>query len=131
MDKYGTQNGQIKNPTSVAVNGIGEIIVVDNGNERVQVFSSQGKYLRTIGLGVLAGPWGVAVDRNRKIAVSDRSGILIFGPDGKLLERFKGDRLWDVGPLTIGDNGNIFVPNWTENRVRVFSDRIEVKQGWN
>ena len=45
----GSSAGVLKEPWGVAVNERDEIVVTDNGNNRVQVFSSDGTYLRSFG----------------------------------------------------------------------------------
>ncbi|MFC1554690.1 6-bladed beta-propeller [candidate division KSB1 bacterium] len=54
VQKIGEEEGPDKNlllyrANGVAVNKAGEILIVDGGNKRIQVFSENGEYLRTIG----------------------------------------------------------------------------------
>ena len=62
----GLVDGQLYNPSGVAVDSSGNVIVVDTENYRIQVFDSQGNFLRTIGNrgydeGEFFSPLGVAV----------------------------------------------------------------------
>lgn len=75
-------------PRSVAVAG-GEIYVTDTGNERVQVFSSDGTFLRAFGgygsePGKLLEPVGIAIgpDRNVWVADSGNSRLSVFTREG-------------------------------------------------
>jgi hypothetical protein len=45
----GLVDGQLFNPAGVAVDSSGNVIVVDTYNYRIQVFDSQGNFLRTFG----------------------------------------------------------------------------------
>lgn len=75
-------------PRSVAV-ADGEIYVTDTGNERVQVFSSDGTFLRAFGgygtePGKLLEPVGIAIgpDGNVWVADSGNSRLSVFTRDG-------------------------------------------------
>ncbi len=45
----GPANDQFNNPASIAFDAAGHVFVSDSGNHRIQVFSSTGQHLRTIG----------------------------------------------------------------------------------
>ena len=51
----GLQAGQFSNPIGMAVDGSGNVYVVDTSNQRVQKFDSDGAFLRTWGKGVIPG----------------------------------------------------------------------------
>jgi hypothetical protein len=75
-------------PLAVAVDNAGRVYVVDEWNNRVQVFDSAGAYLTTIGgswgarTGELRGPSGIAVDSAGNVYVTDRDNHRIqkFAP---------------------------------------------------
>ena len=80
--------GLFYGPRSVAVTE-GEIFVTDTGNERVQVFASDGTFLRSFGgygtePGKLIEPVGIAIgpDNNVYVADTGNSRISVFGQDG-------------------------------------------------
>lgn len=80
--------GRFYGPRGVAVSD-GEIFVTDTGNERVQVFASDGTFLRTFGgygdaPGKLIEPVGIAIgaDGNVWVADSGNARISVFTPDG-------------------------------------------------
>ncbi len=80
--------GLFYGPRSVAVTD-DEIFVTDTGNERVQVFASDGTFLRAFGgygtePGKLIEPVGIAIgpDGNVYVADTGNSRISVFGPDG-------------------------------------------------
>ncbi|MBC7262582.1 MAG: hypothetical protein H5T63_11300, partial [Chloroflexi bacterium] len=64
---FGTGDGQFNDPKGIAVDGQGNVYVVDTRNQRVQVFDGEGRYLRGWGwqgngAGEFQEPWGIAVD---------------------------------------------------------------------
>src|SRR5438445_11559639 len=79
----------LKHPTSVAVDSSGNIYVSDTLNDRIVVFDSSGKLLKTIGSASgLQHPTSVAVDSGGNIYVSDtlNDRIVVFDSSGKLLK---------------------------------------------
>src|ERR1700730_9310868 len=52
----GDQPGQFNTPHSIAVDAQGNVYVADRGNRRIQVFDSEGKFLRQISIDVPAPP---------------------------------------------------------------------------
>ena len=77
--KSGTGVGQVSNPKGIALDSQGRIYVVDNGNDRVQVFENNGTYLRTIGgPEFFFSPWGVAVADDGSTFISDAEAHRIF-----------------------------------------------------
>ena len=65
-----------KSPLGVAVSDRDEIVVADGWNHRVQVFDSNGTFLRSFGhkgenAGELTCPVGVAINKDRNIFVAD------------------------------------------------------------
>jgi len=98
----GTGNGEFQLPGSVAIGPDGLIYVPDQGNSRVQRFTSEGKFVGTWGSlgsepgqfgggqsagGRFAGPQFVAFDRAGNIYTTDAAldRIQKFTPEGKLL----------------------------------------------
>jgi YD repeat-containing protein len=45
----GTGSGQLSDPLGVAIDGSGNVWVVDSGNDRVEEFSSEGAYIKSVG----------------------------------------------------------------------------------
>ena len=48
MGKYGTSDGSFRVPSSVATDAVGRVYVADYVNDRVQVFSPEGKFLKRL-----------------------------------------------------------------------------------
>jgi len=94
---YGANNGQFSNPSGVAVDGEGRIIVSDQSNNRVQIFDKNETHLKSFGgsganNGQFQNPYGVAVDGEGRIIVSDRNNhrVQIFDKNGNHLKSFGG-----------------------------------------
>jgi hypothetical protein len=80
-------------PGAVAVDGASNIHVLDAGNHRVEIFTSDGDHVRTLGRqgggpGEFTFPTALAVTADGVVGVYDmtRQGLVRFGPDGALLE---------------------------------------------
>ncbi len=88
----GRAPGRFNMPNQVAVAANGEVVVLDAGNFRVQVFTADGRPLRQFGslgrgLGQFARPRGLAVDGTGRIYVTDAAfqNYQIFDAMGRLL----------------------------------------------
>ena len=72
LQKFGT--GQLQHPISIAIHG--DTAYVTEALDRVSVFSSEGKFLKSFGAkgeaqGQFNSPYGVAVDANDSVLVAD------------------------------------------------------------
>jgi sugar lactone lactonase YvrE len=79
----GSGNGQFDNPTGIRIDNSGNLIVTDQGNNRVQKFDSNGNFLLKIDNGgnnpfncsnqrTFYQPWGAATDSQGNIYIPDR-----------------------------------------------------------
>ena len=78
--KLGSGQLQFQYPAGMAVLPDGNIVVVDRGNDRLQVLTSEGAFVSSVGSKgsqplQFNNPWDVAIDRNGK--VSSLIGIII------------------------------------------------------
>ena len=79
LSKWGSKgsgDGEFSNPHAIAVDGSGKVYVADTGNNRVQVFSSDGVYLGQWGSfgdgdGQFSNPQGIAADYSGNVYVAD------------------------------------------------------------
>jgi DNA-binding beta-propeller fold protein YncE len=141
--------GQFTFPRSVVVDAEGRIYVADSGNNRIQVFNADGSFLRQFGStckldtkegcdgdgrGQFNEPWGIAVDKEGSIYVSDtwNHRIQKFDKDGKFLSMWGvfestggelGKPLAFYGPrqLVVGLDGKLYVMDTGNRRVQVFN----------
>jgi len=86
-----------KNPWGVAVNARDEIAVTNWGTHSVQIFKSDGKFLRSFGrkgnkMGEFKYPAGITFHKNGNIFVVDQGNhrIQIFSGEGEYVGMFGG-----------------------------------------
>ena len=117
----------------VAVNARDEIAVTDRWNKRVQIFNSDGKYLRSFGgrghkLGELDIPKGIAFHNNGNIFVAEGEAnrIQIFSGEGEYVGMFGGrgsldSYLSNPCGLSVDSDGNIIVADAGNKQIKIFS----------
>ena len=125
--------GVLKEPWGVAVNERDEIVVTELGNNRVQVFSSDGTYLRSFGRegtkqGEFNGPCGITIHETNNIIVVDRDNdrVQLFSEQGEYLSQFGGEGNLDhqlSNPLgvSVDNKGNILVADSGNKSIKIFS----------
>lgn len=131
----GSEDGQFCRPWGVCCDSVGNIIIADRSNNRVQIFDKTGKFMRKFGsYGTRAGqfdrPAGVAYDSQlNRIIVTDKDNhrIQVFQPDGTFLFKFgeKGSKPgpyfnypWDVA---ISSESNILISDTRNHRIQLFN----------
>lgn len=104
----GREEGKFNLPNSAAF-ADGKLYVTDGGNFRVQVFTAEGAFVRSIGqvgrqTGMFSRPKGVALDANGNLFVVDTAfgNVQIFDPQGQLLMA--------IGKRGPGAPGEFFLP---------------------
>ena len=129
----GSSVGMLHLPYGVAVNERDEIAVTEIGNQRVQVFSSDGTYLRSFGRkgdkqGELNWPAGIAFEKNGCSIVVDKNNhrVQLFNEQGEYLSQFGSEgnldhQLRDPYGLTVDRNGNIIVADAGNKLLKTFS----------
>jgi DNA-binding beta-propeller fold protein YncE len=143
----GTAPGQFNFPRNVAIGPDGSIYVADSGNNRIQVFSPQGQFVRQWGStcklfektplgcqgdgrGQFNEPWGIAVGQDGSVYVSDtwNHRIQKFDSQGNFVTMWgnfesTGGELGNpkalYGPraVTMGKDGNVYVMDTGNKRV--------------
>ena len=131
--KEGVGDGMFEYPLGVAVSDEDEIVVADECNHRVQVFDSNGTFLRSFGHkgendGEFNHPFGIATDKDRKIFVadSDNNRIQILSWEGRPLGSFGGignldSQLSDPWGLSLDSTGNIIVAEKGNKLIKIFT----------
>ena len=131
--KHGSSTGMFNWPWGVAVNSKDEIAVTDRANHRVQIFNSDGNYLRSFGwlgnkVGELNYPWGITFHKNGNIFVADQGNhrIQIFSGEGKYVGMFAGkgsldSQLSSPCGLSVDSDGNIIVADSGNKLIKIFS----------
>ena len=126
--KQGAGDGMFDYPLGVAVSEGNEIVVADQGNHRVQVFDSNGTFLRSFGhegenAGEFKSPIGISINKDRQIFVAERNHrIQIFSWEGRLLGSFGGKgSLCHYWSLSLDRNGNVIVADPGNRLIKIFT----------
>ena len=131
--KKGSSVRMFDSPWGVAVNARDEIAVTDTNNHRVQIFNTDGNYLRSFGregneAGEFIYPRGIAFHNNGNIFVADKGNhrIQIFSGECEYLGNFGGKGSLDrhlIFPwsLSVDSAGNIIVVDVGNNLIKIFS----------
>ena len=125
--------GVLKRPWGVAVNERDEIAVTDDDNNRVQVFSSDGTYLRSFGRqgnkqGEFNRPCGITIHETNNIIVVDSGNdrVQLFSEQGEYLSQFGGKgnldhQLSNPFGVSVDNKGNILVADSGNKSIKIFS----------
>jgi DNA-binding beta-propeller fold protein YncE len=128
----GSKPGEFLFPTYVTVDPLGSVYVTDTLNSRVQVFDTDGNYVRSFGQrgnswGMFDKPKGVALDNFGNLYVVDSgwSNVQIFNQKGAVLLFFGGNGrnpglLWAPTAIAIDKRNRIFVADNLNHRVEMY-----------
>ena len=130
----GTTPGRFGYPTDVVIDRAGNFYVAEYGeNDRIQVFSPEGKWLRQWGghgyePGEFLKPRALAIDERDQLYVADSCNhrIQVFDTQGKLLNSWgsRGDALGQMSypyDLAIGRDRYLYVCEYGNHRVQKFT----------
>jgi DNA-binding beta-propeller fold protein YncE len=135
----GIGRGQLDSPAGIAVNGIGNVLVADTNNGRIEKFSATGTVLGILGTkgtgnGQFGNPNGIAVDHTGNIYVADafNHSVQKLAPDGTFIDKWKGPGPGFYGPrrIAIGPDDSIYVVDQGHNRIAKFSLDGQVLATW-
>ena len=127
----GSSAGMFDGPWCVAVNENNEIAVTDRDNNRVQIFSCDGTYLRSFGSkgdqeGEFVHPTGIAYLNNGNIVVADsiNNRLQIFTEQGKYLTQIGSEGNLDhqfnyPWGLSLDSDGNIIVADSNNKLIKI------------
>jgi DNA-binding beta-propeller fold protein YncE len=111
-------------PKGVDINSKGHIFISNSGSKKLMEFDASGKFVKSIGNGILAEPHGLRIDNKDNIWVTDTQLHLVvkFTPNGTLsmiLGQSGKEGLYDNDRKTVlffkpadiafGKNGDLFV----------------------
>lgn len=95
-DNQNDENGKLFSPTNIFVTE-DKVYVSDFGDFKIKIYSKEGKYIESVGsygkgIGQLARPKGIAVDKEKNLFVVDAGfeNTQMFNKEGKLLMFFGG-----------------------------------------
>jgi DNA-binding beta-propeller fold protein YncE len=134
IGQMGTKEGEFRAPNAVTVDKEGNIYVCDTGNQRVQVFDKEGKYLRSIngsenntGSSVLVNPRGIAIDARGFLYVVNNLTHYVYGFDteGKKVFEFGGmgdqnEQFYLPNGLFVDENDQVYITDTLNQRIGVY-----------
>jgi sugar lactone lactonase YvrE len=110
------KGGEMHTPEGVATDGSGNVYVADALNDRVQVFSSTGTFIRA---------WGVGVNGGGAFGVCTVAANCAIGSSGGL-----GGEMFFPIALTADSSGNVYVADYANDRVQKFSSSGTWDRAW-
>jgi len=101
----------------IAVGTDGTVFALDPGNSRVQVFTSNGTFVRTFGTsGAAPGQFGtvrgIAFGPDGNLYTAEEYRIQIFDKNGQFIRQFPTGVYQFPFSLAVGPDGNIFAGYW-------------------
>jgi peptidylamidoglycolate lyase len=134
--KKGNKQGEFNLPHGISLDDKGNVYVADRENNRIQIFDSNGKFLKQIHDKSFSAMCSIAFDKtqNKLYAVDDLSflklkhrgsDVFVFDTLGQVQTRFgrsgsyKGTTSW-YHDLTIDKEGNIYVGDILGNTIQKF-----------
>jgi streptogramin lyase len=130
----GSEAGKFNSPFAAALDSEGNIWVADTGNNRIEKFGPEGKYISTFGkagseAGELKEPKSIAIYKGDIwVAESGNDRIQEFSPEGKSLLTFGkagsgNGELKEPKALAIDSHGNVWVADTGNNRIEEFNEK--------
>ena len=130
----GKGRGELNNPSDIAIANNGVIAVADTLNDRIQLFTSRGGFLRQFGspgddVGKFSSPTGLCFSKSGQIVVADQQNnrIQVFSLEGVLCKvilckgRNAGDFKNPTG-VTVDEEGQLLVTDQQNHRVVVLNN---------
>ena len=128
----GVGDGQMMWPSSIAIDGDGNVYVSDEALHRITIFDSDGQFLskwgtRGSGDGEFNRPAGIAFDGDGNLLVVDgmNNRIQRFTSDGRFLSAWgragNGDGEFNIPwGIHIDGAGSVYVADWRNDRIQKF-----------
>ncbi len=130
---FGSATGQFQFPTYIARETGGNLVVTDQGNNRVQKFTAAGTFLSQLGTSgygttEFLGPLGIAVNASQRLFVVDSQNarVQIFDSAGTFLAQFgtygSGTGQFQLPAGIAADvSGDVWITDATNDNVQVFT----------
>lgn len=106
----GAEEGNLSAPTGIGADEQGNIYVCDIGNKRIEKYNENGKFITTLGEGIIDSPMGIYV-KNEKIYITDwtKSKVYILSSRGEKLREFTYEDMNLPVGIALDDSDNIYV----------------------
>lgn len=129
--RLGHNPGDLNLPRGIAVTHDGNLVIVDQGNHLVQIFDTEGTFIKKINI-QFSSPIDVAVDKSGNMIIleyTDHGGqggnrVVIVSPEGTLIRTFgkkSDDGFCDPQGLCIDALGTIYIADSSHHTIQVFS----------
>ncbi|CAH1240995.1 TRIM3 [Branchiostoma lanceolatum] len=140
--KGGSGTGQFDQPRGVTVSDEGEIFVADWGNERIQVFTLQGTFVRqfqTVMPGeVKMRPQDIAIDGEGNLWVVGETRPAQYDKQGRVLRKFDLQKTWCLRGVAVDTRRNHILITQTTGDYDPYGEMLAVgpdgtlvgKVGW-
>ena len=135
LDIYGDFN----QPTEVAIGMKGSVYVLDGANNKVKIFTRNGKFVRSVGRsgkgeGEFGYPVGMDIDAQGDIYIADTGNrrIQVLDPNGNYLRKIDLSR-WHARPVAVKVNGSthqIYVTDANNHQILCFNKDGTIKFSW-
>jgi sugar lactone lactonase YvrE len=128
--------GQLREPRGVAVAPDGSFYVTDFGNDRIQQFDAELKFVRQWGStgsapGEFKQPCGIAVGADGVVLVADtwNHRVQAFSPSGEFIKQSPG-QLYGPRGIAVAADGSVFVADSGNNRIVRFAKDLAAQKMW-
>ena len=136
---YRNAAGVLSNAQSVCVEqNFGNVYVSDSFNHRIQVFTADGTFVKS--MGGIGGPYGYGTALNyflypKQLTFDDNSTLYVadFG-NGRVVKKYAAGvsfvvaaavtRPWGVA---VDDSGYLYVSDWSTDTIKVFLNGVQVR----
>ena len=120
--KYGVGKVQFKHPHGITCDSTGKVYVADRDNNRIQVFTAEGKFLKMFGR--RGDPTGVAIDSNDMVYVceGEKIRVSVFTPEGVFVTSFGscGEGLGEFRGIAVDNSGVVYARDHYNHCVQIF-----------
>ena len=123
----GKEQGQFDHPCDIAINAqTGNIAVADASNKRIQLFNSDGIFLREydqkrLDAKKLDYPMSVTFSKTGDITICDLGDIFCVTESGHFIKNFFNEQLIKPGYINTAFDGRMLVCDWDDKTVKVLS----------
>jgi DNA-binding beta-propeller fold protein YncE len=135
VGKPGMGDGELNAPNGITADAEGNIYVVDTGNQRVQIFDNNGKFVKIIngsnngkGESIFVNPRGIGIDDRGIMYVVSNLTHMVYGfdKDGKKVFQLGGmgennGQFSLPNGLFIDQNGDVLITDTMNLRVQIFN----------